>query len=72
MNTYSGQELMQHPELNIDTASIGPLLNNQIIDDLQLMYLKVISFYFANYKFFLLVKTLKDVSRGCFSLLIVI
>jgi exocyst complex component 3 len=41
MNTYSGAELMQHPELNIDTSSIGPLLNSVEIEKLQQQYLKV-------------------------------
>jgi exocyst complex component 3 len=43
MNTYTGSELMQHPELNIDTSSVGPLLNNAVIDSLQQQYLKVSS-----------------------------
>ncbi|XP_047102753.1 exocyst complex component 3 isoform X1 [Schistocerca piceifrons] len=37
MNTYVGPELMQHPELNIQ--SVGPLLNNAIVEDLQQKYL---------------------------------
>jgi len=41
MNTYTGPELMQHPELNVDMASVGPLLNNTVIDSLQQQYLKV-------------------------------
>lgn len=41
MNTYTGPELMQHPELNIDMSSVGPLLNNSVIDSLQQQYLKV-------------------------------
>jgi hypothetical protein len=41
MNTYSGAELMQHPELMIDMSSVGPLLNNSVIDSLQQQYLKV-------------------------------
>ena len=40
MNTYTGPELMQHPELNIDTNEIGPLLSREIVDDLQDQYLK--------------------------------
>ncbi|KAF4533325.1 hypothetical protein B566_EDAN004446 [Ephemera danica] len=40
MNTYNGPELMLHPELNIDTSSIGPLLDNKIIEELQAQYLK--------------------------------
>lgn len=40
VNTYPGPELMKHPELNIDTASIGPLLRVGVINDLQQKYLK--------------------------------
>lgn len=40
MNTYTGTELMKHSELNIDTSDIGPLLNKEIIDDLQEKYLR--------------------------------
>lgn len=40
MNTYTGPELMQHPELNIDTSDIGPLLSSEIISNLQEKYLK--------------------------------
>ncbi|XP_015605844.1 exocyst complex component 3 [Cephus cinctus] len=40
MNTYSGPELMRHPELNIDTSDIGPLLSNAIVNDLQEKYLR--------------------------------
>jgi len=41
MNTYTGPELMQHPELNVDMSSVGPLLNNSVIDSLQQQYLTV-------------------------------
>ncbi|XP_071438678.1 exocyst complex component 3 isoform X2 [Hetaerina americana] len=40
MNTYTGVELMQNPELNIDTSSIGPLLEQRVVDELQKTYLK--------------------------------
>ncbi|KAI4484165.1 hypothetical protein M0804_007621 [Polistes exclamans] len=40
MNTYTGPDLMQHPELNIDLRDIGPLLSSEIINDLQQKYLK--------------------------------
>nr|CAD7396422.1 unnamed protein product [Timema cristinae] len=40
MNTYSGPDLMQHPELNIDTSVIGPLLSNEVVEELQSLYLK--------------------------------
>ena len=39
MNTYTGPELMQHPELNIDTSDIGPLLSGEILNELQERYL---------------------------------
>ncbi|XP_012263532.1 exocyst complex component 3 [Athalia rosae] len=40
MNTYTGVELMQHPELNIDTSDIGPLLSNEMLSELQDQYLR--------------------------------
>ncbi|XP_066603462.1 exocyst complex component 3 [Prorops nasuta] len=40
MNTYTGPELMQHSELNININDVGPLLNSEIINDLQEKYLK--------------------------------
>ncbi|XP_046736896.1 exocyst complex component 3 [Diprion similis] len=40
MNTYTGVELMKHPELNIDTSDIGPLLSNEVLEQLQDQYLK--------------------------------
>ncbi|KAM0733533.1 Exocyst complex component 3 [Formica fusca] len=40
MNIYTGPELMQHPELNIDTSDIGPLLSPEMINDLQEKYLR--------------------------------
>ncbi|XP_022207847.2 exocyst complex component 3 [Nilaparvata lugens] len=39
VNTYSGPELMQHPDLNIETTSVGPLLKVNVITDLQFKYL---------------------------------
>ncbi|KAK9497914.1 hypothetical protein O3M35_003813 [Rhynocoris fuscipes] len=39
-NTYVGPELMQHPELNINVQSLGPLLSLEVIDSLQCKYLK--------------------------------
>lgn len=41
MNTYNGSDLMMHSEINIDTSTIGPLLENSIVEDLQVQYLKV-------------------------------
>ncbi|KAK3912373.1 Exocyst complex component 3 [Frankliniella fusca] len=40
-NTYSGPELMQHPELNFDTSHLGPLLSESAVNSLQEKYLKV-------------------------------
>lgn len=40
MNTYTGPDLMKHSELNIDTSEIGPLLNKEMVDDLQEKYLR--------------------------------
>uniref|UniRef100_A0A1B6L8Z3 Exocyst complex component 3 n=1 Tax=Graphocephala atropunctata TaxID=36148 RepID=A0A1B6L8Z3_9HEMI len=39
VNTYTGPELMQHPELNIGIASVGPLLGSSVINKLQYQYL---------------------------------
>ncbi|KAG8300590.1 LOW QUALITY PROTEIN: exocyst complex component 3-like [Homalodisca vitripennis] len=39
VNTYTGPELMQHPELNIGIASVGPLLGSSVINKLQHQYL---------------------------------
>lgn len=39
VNTYAGPELMQHPELNIGIASVGPLLDSNLINELQHQYL---------------------------------
>lgn len=40
LNTYSGQELMSHPELNIDRIKLGPLLSVEVLQKLQMQYLK--------------------------------
>jgi len=53
-NTYSGLELMRHPELNIDTDKFGPLLKKSIDVELQSKYLEYIR---GNYKEWML-KTL--------------
>jgi len=39
VNTYPGPELMQHSELNIGIASVGPLLRPNVINELQHQYL---------------------------------
>lgn len=53
-NTYSGAELMKHPELNIDIDKFGPLLKKSIDVELQTKYLEYIK---GNYKEWML-KTL--------------
>lgn len=45
--TYFGPELMMHPDLNIDIASVGPLLKPHIINKLQQNYLDSME---SNYK----------------------
>ena len=40
-NTYAGPDLMHHPELNIDTTSLGPLLSEATVSALQDKYLTV-------------------------------
>lgn len=40
-NTYGGPDLMQHPELTIDTSKLGPLLSESAVIGLQDKYLKV-------------------------------
>ena len=40
LQTYSGPELLQHPDLRIDPSMLGPLLSNETIEKL----LSVISF----------------------------
>ncbi|XP_014257420.1 exocyst complex component 3 [Cimex lectularius] len=40
VNTYLGPELMQHPDLNISTDWLDPLLSKATIDDLKSRYLK--------------------------------
>lgn len=40
VNTYFGPELMQHPDLTVNTQRLEPLLSRKIINDLQFKYLK--------------------------------
>ncbi|XP_050438329.1 exocyst complex component 3 [Adelges cooleyi] len=54
INTYTGIDLMRHPELNIDIRMIGPLLEPSAVNDLQSKYLEYIR---NNYKDWML-KTL--------------
>ncbi|KAL5014484.1 hypothetical protein ScPMuIL_008754 [Solemya velum] len=37
---YDSPELLKHPELNLDTSHVGPLLEHAVIDELQNQYLK--------------------------------
>ncbi|KAF7992715.1 hypothetical protein HCN44_005059 [Aphidius gifuensis] len=39
INTYTGNDLMKHPELNIDTTHLGPLLSDEKLNELQEKYL---------------------------------
>lgn len=39
LNTYTGEELMSHPELNIDVTTYPPLLSKERVNDLQRKYL---------------------------------
>lgn len=40
LNSYDSPELMKHPTLNIDTKDLGPLLDNNMVEELQSQYLK--------------------------------
>ncbi|XP_060076179.1 exocyst complex component 3-like [Ylistrum balloti] len=40
INAYNSPELLKHPDLNIDIKDLGPLLEPNVIDDLQNQYLK--------------------------------
>lgn len=40
LNSYDSPELMKHPSLNIDTKDLGPLLDNNMVEELQNQYLK--------------------------------
>lgn len=41
LNVYGGKELMSHPQLNINVAKLGPLLENKVLEDLISKYLQV-------------------------------
>ena len=41
IQTYPGQDLMKSPSLGIPPEKIKPLLDQKVIDDLQVKYLKV-------------------------------
>lgn len=43
INTYTGNDLMKHPELNIDTSDLDPLLSTDKLNELQEKYLKNMS-----------------------------
>lgn len=40
LNSYDSPELMKHPSLNIDTKDLGPLLDNNMVEELQNQYLR--------------------------------
>ena len=35
ISIFSSTELILHPDLNIDVSDLGPLLENNVIDELQ-------------------------------------
>lgn len=41
MNIYPGQELMSHPDLQVDLSSLEPLINERSLKELENEYLKV-------------------------------
>ncbi|CAG2187998.1 EXOC3 [Mytilus edulis] len=44
VNNYYSPDLMGHPDLNIDISELGPLLENNVIDELQNQYLRTMKF----------------------------
>lgn len=41
MNIYPGQELMSHPDLQVDLSNLEPLINERSLKELENEYLKV-------------------------------
>lgn len=41
LNTYPGPELMRSPELNIDVATLPPLLSEEVMNKIEEEYLQV-------------------------------
>lgn len=41
MNTYPGIELMNHPDLKVDLSMVDPLIQPELLKDLEDKYLKV-------------------------------
>lgn len=64
VNTYTGPELMQHPELNIGIASIGPLLESNVINQLQQQYLSNMATNYVEWMQNTLEKEREDWSNG--------
>lgn len=60
VNSYYSTELMRHPELNIDASDLGPLLENNVIDDLQNQYLRTMKFNIMEWMKNSLVQDKKD------------
>lgn len=48
-NTYNGPDMMMNPELYINTSTIGPLLENEVIASLEGQYLKVWNYFRKKY-----------------------
>lgn len=53
MNTYPGNELMQHVDLRVDIAKIGPVLRPELLKQLETEYLKVVFFNLFIFNYFL-------------------
>lgn len=60
VNSYYSTELMKHPELNIETDDLGPLLENNVIEDLQNQYLRTMKFNIMEWMKNSLVQDKKD------------
>lgn len=50
-NTYTGTELMKHPELNVDISKVGPLLTSTVFNDLQTKYLEFVEINYKEWMF---------------------
>ena len=60
VNSYYSTELILHPDLNIDVSDLGPLLENNVIDELQNQYLRTMKFNIMEWMKNSLVQDKKD------------
>ncbi|XP_076082869.1 exocyst complex component 3-like isoform X2 [Mytilus galloprovincialis] len=60
VNNYYSPDLMGHPDLNIDISELGPLLENNVIDELQNQYLRTMKFNIMEWMKNSLVQDKKD------------